>query len=189
MIAAGARTVVVTGMAPLGCAPYLLALFPGAPGDYDRVTGCNTRLNGLAKLHNHELKRTLDELWRAHPGRSFLYGDVYRPIASAVASPAQYGTQITAHPLSMDPRKLLTRVMDIIGLSPQVSATRRWPRAAGAAAARTTSTSQHSAARRGRRCAPTRPNPSGGMGSTSPRRRTGSWPVPYLVGSENTRWW
>ncbi|KAF8723314.1 hypothetical protein HU200_021835 [Digitaria exilis] len=84
-------TVVVTGMAPLGCAPYFLALFPGAPGDYDRVTGCNTRLNGLAELHNRELKRTLGELSRIHPRRSFVYGDVYRPIASAVASPAAYG--------------------------------------------------------------------------------------------------
>nr|CAB3494808.1 unnamed protein product [Digitaria exilis] len=91
MIAGGARTVVVTGMAPLGCAPYFLALFPGAPGDYDRVTGCNTRLNGLAELHNRELKRTLGELSRIHPRRSFVYGDVYRPIASAVASPAAYG--------------------------------------------------------------------------------------------------
>nr|CAB3499736.1 unnamed protein product [Digitaria exilis] len=91
MIAAGARTVVVTGMVPLGCAPYFLALFPGAPGDYDRVNGCNKRLNGLAELHNCELKRTLGELSRIHPGRSFVYGEVYRPIASAVASPAAYG--------------------------------------------------------------------------------------------------
>ncbi|XP_039784469.1 GDSL esterase/lipase At2g27360-like isoform X1 [Panicum virgatum] len=87
-LAAGARTVVATGMPPLGCAPYMLALFPG---DYDRVTGCDTRLNALAELHNGELKRTLDELRRAHPGRSLLYGDVYCTIRAAVTSPAKFG--------------------------------------------------------------------------------------------------
>lgn len=100
MLAAGARAVVATGMPPLGCAPYQLALFPGAPGDYDRVTGCNTRLNGIAELHNRELRRTLDEIRRAHPGRSFLYGDIYSPIVSAVTSPARYGTE-TPHPLQL----------------------------------------------------------------------------------------
>ncbi|CAN6318582.1 unnamed protein product [Urochloa humidicola] len=91
VVAAGARAVVATGMSPLGCAPYQLALFPGAPGDYDPVTGCNTRLNGLAEMHNRELRRTLDELRRAYPGRTFLYGDIYSPIVNAVASPAEYG--------------------------------------------------------------------------------------------------
>ena len=81
-------------MPPLGCAPYMLALFPGAPGDYDRVTGCDTRLNALA-----ELKRTLDELRRAHPGRSLLYGDVYCTIRAAVTSPAKFGTHRPHKPL------------------------------------------------------------------------------------------
>ncbi|KAG2538245.1 hypothetical protein PVAP13_9NG406028 [Panicum virgatum] len=90
-LAAGARTVVATGMPPLGCAPYMLATFPGAPGDYERVTGCNTRLNGLAELHNGELKRTLDELRRAHPRKSLFYGDIYHPVIAAVASPAKFG--------------------------------------------------------------------------------------------------
>lgn len=79
-------------MPALGCAPYMLALFPGAPGDYDRESGCDTRLNGLAELHNGELKRTLDDLRRAHPGRSLLYGDVYHPVAAAATSPAKFGT-------------------------------------------------------------------------------------------------
>jgi len=172
-------------MPPLGCAPYMLALFPGAPGDYDRVTGCDTRLNALAELHNGELKRTLDELRRAHPGRSLLYGDVYCTIRAAVTSPAKFGTQITQTPLQLIrstqsnffahlhvSSKSITRLrhMDVGRLS-QVSATRRWPRAA---AARTTSSSRRSVARRGRRRAPTRPSPSRGMGSTSPRRPTGS---------------
>ncbi|KAL6883405.1 hypothetical protein ACP4OV_010819 [Aristida adscensionis] len=87
MIAAGARTVVATSMTPLGCAPYLLTMFPG---DRD-AAGCNTRLNGLAELHNRALNQTLAELRRAHPGSSPLYADVYGTLAAAVASPAEYG--------------------------------------------------------------------------------------------------
>ncbi|TVU30939.1 hypothetical protein EJB05_22595, partial [Eragrostis curvula] len=91
VIAAGARTVVVTGMIPLGCEPELLALFPGSVGDYDRASGCITRFNDLAELHNSALNRMLRKLDRAYPGVSVLYADIYHPIADAVASPAKYG--------------------------------------------------------------------------------------------------
>ena len=95
-----------TGMPPLGCAPYMLATFPGSPGDYERVTSCNTRLNGLAELHNGELKRTLDELRRAHPRKSLFYGDSYHPVIAAVASPAKFGTHRSHTPSSVDPTPL-----------------------------------------------------------------------------------
>ncbi|WVZ58793.1 hypothetical protein U9M48_009023 [Paspalum notatum var. saurae] len=91
MIAAGARTVAVSGMLPIGCEPQQLALFPGGPGDYDPATGCIARFNELAELHNLALKRMLGELRLAYPGRSLLYADIYRPVVSAVASPASYG--------------------------------------------------------------------------------------------------
>ncbi|RCV42910.1 hypothetical protein SETIT_9G253300v2 [Setaria italica] len=91
MIGAGARTVVVTGMLPLGCEPKLLAMFPGGPGDYDPVSGCDARFNRIAVQHNRALKRMLWELRLRHPRRSFLYADVYRSVARAVASPARYG--------------------------------------------------------------------------------------------------
>lgn len=59
VIAAGATTVVVPGMIPLGCEPQLLALYQGGGGvagdDYDPESGCMTRLNGLAEHHNREL--------------------------------------------------------------------------------------------------------------------------------------
>ncbi|CAL4916512.1 unnamed protein product [Urochloa decumbens] len=93
MITAGARTVVVTGMLPIGCEPQQLALFPGGPGDSDPATGCIKRFNDVAQLHNLALKRMLGELRLAHPGRSLslLYADIYSPVVRAVASPAAYG--------------------------------------------------------------------------------------------------
>ncbi|KAL6641166.1 hypothetical protein ACP70R_019347 [Stipagrostis hirtigluma subsp. patula] len=92
MIAAGARTVVVTGMLPLGCEPQLLALLRATgPGDYDPASGCLARPNELAERHNRALKRMLLKLRLAHPRRAIVYADVYRPVASAVASPARHG--------------------------------------------------------------------------------------------------
>jgi len=91
MIAAGARTVVVTGMVPIGCEPQQLALFPGGPGDYDPATGCLAWFNEVAELHNRALRRMLGELRLAHPGRSLRYADIYRAVTSAVASPTLYG--------------------------------------------------------------------------------------------------
>uniref|UniRef100_A0ACD5YGP7 Uncharacterized protein n=1 Tax=Avena sativa TaxID=4498 RepID=A0ACD5YGP7_AVESA len=92
VIAAGARSMVVTGMLPLGCEPELLALFPGdAAEDYDRASGCIRRFNQLAQLHNRALNAMLRKLRRAHPGTTILYADLYRPIANLVASPGKYG--------------------------------------------------------------------------------------------------
>uniref|UniRef100_A0A0D3HD97 GDSL esterase/lipase n=1 Tax=Oryza barthii TaxID=65489 RepID=A0A0D3HD97_9ORYZ len=93
VIAAGARTVVVAGMIPIGCEPEMLALFPGGAGNYyDPASGCITRFNDLAELHNRELQRALHELRRAHPGATAVrYADLYGPVAAAVASPKEYG--------------------------------------------------------------------------------------------------
>ncbi|CAM0909709.1 unnamed protein product [Alopecurus aequalis] len=92
VIAAGARTMVVTGMIPMGCEPELLALLPsGARGYYDRASGCVTRFNQIAQLHNTALNRTLRELRRAHPGASIHYGDLYNPITAIVSSPRKNG--------------------------------------------------------------------------------------------------
>ncbi|GJN20499.1 hypothetical protein PR202_gb07884 [Eleusine coracana subsp. coracana] len=91
MVTSGARTVMVTGMPPLGCAPYLLAQFPGAPSDYDPVSGCNTRLNGLAERHNRALKVALLKLMATYRFRAFIYADVYSPIVNVATSPTKYG--------------------------------------------------------------------------------------------------
>ncbi|KAF7085517.1 hypothetical protein CFC21_088931 [Triticum aestivum] len=88
VVAAGARTVLVTGMIPLGCEPELLALFPG---DAHGESGCITGFNEIAQLHNRALNCMLRELRRSHPGTTLFYADIYSPIANLVASPGKYG--------------------------------------------------------------------------------------------------
>lgn len=106
VIAAGARTVVVAGMIPIGCEPEMLALFPGGAGDYyDPASGCIARFNRLAELHNCELQRALHELRRAHPGAAAAivrYADLYGPVAAAIASPGEYGTPSVSYNKSFD---------------------------------------------------------------------------------------
>jgi phospholipase/lecithinase/hemolysin len=93
VIAAGASTVVVPGMIPLGCEPQLLAQHNGtvSAGAYDPESGCLARLNGLAELHNRELRRVLAGLRRAHPGTAIVYADLYRAVTDLVVAPAKYG--------------------------------------------------------------------------------------------------
>ncbi|XP_047069191.1 GDSL esterase/lipase At1g28590-like [Lolium rigidum] len=89
VIAAGARTVLVPGMIPLGCEPQLLALYRS--GDYDPETGCITELNDLAELHNRALNGMLRQLRRAHSGVAILYADLYTAVADFIVSPRKYG--------------------------------------------------------------------------------------------------
>ncbi|OEL17119.1 GDSL esterase/lipase, partial [Dichanthelium oligosanthes] len=93
VIAAGATTVVVPGMIPLGCEPQLLAQYKGSvdAGGYDPESGCITRLNDLAELHNRELRRMLSGLRRAHPSTAVVYADLYRAVTDLIVSPAKYG--------------------------------------------------------------------------------------------------
>ena len=93
MIAAGARTLVITGMLPIGCEPQQLALYPaGDEGDYDPTTGCIARFNEVAKHHNRALRMMLSELRRDYGSTlSLLYADIYNPVVKAVAFPAFYG--------------------------------------------------------------------------------------------------
>lgn len=96
VIAAGARTVVVPGMIPLGCEPQLLSQYQGGGGmnstdRYDPESGCVARLNSLSDLHNHALIRMLSGLRRAHPGAAIVYADLYRAVTDLVVSPRKYG--------------------------------------------------------------------------------------------------
>ncbi|CAM0908009.1 unnamed protein product [Alopecurus aequalis] len=91
-IAAGARTMVVMGMIPMGCEPELLALLPSStPGYYDPASGCIAQFNQVAQLHNRALNRMLAQLRRAYPGTSIHYGDLYHPITALISSPGKYG--------------------------------------------------------------------------------------------------
>ncbi|VAI80205.1 unnamed protein product [Triticum turgidum subsp. durum] len=53
----------------------MLALFEGTGAAYSRATGCLTRLNDLARLHNRALMRMVLDLRRAHRGTAILYAD------------------------------------------------------------------------------------------------------------------
>uniref|UniRef100_A0A8R7P6A6 GDSL esterase/lipase n=1 Tax=Triticum urartu TaxID=4572 RepID=A0A8R7P6A6_TRIUA len=89
VLAAGARTVLIPGMIPLGCDPHLLALYQS--GDHDPASGCIKSLNDLAELHNRALNGMLGELRRAHPVTTILYADLYGAVADLIASPRKYG--------------------------------------------------------------------------------------------------
>ncbi|KAF7039863.1 hypothetical protein CFC21_111105 [Triticum aestivum] len=94
VIDAGAKTVVVRGMIPLGCQPLLmLSLFEGTGADYSRPTGCLARLNDLARKHNHALIGMILELRRAYRGTgvSILYADQMDPVIKLVFEPSKYG--------------------------------------------------------------------------------------------------
>ncbi|VAH02823.1 unnamed protein product [Triticum turgidum subsp. durum] len=89
VIAAGARTVLVPGMIPLGCEPQLLALDQSS--DHDPASGCIKPLNDLAELHNRALNGMLRELRRANPRTAILYADLYGAVADLIVSPRKYG--------------------------------------------------------------------------------------------------
>ncbi|VAI92265.1 unnamed protein product [Triticum turgidum subsp. durum] len=93
VIDAGAKTVVVRGMIPLGCQPLLLALIEGTGADYSRPTGCLTRLNDLTRMHNHALMRMVLDLRRAYrgTGTAILYADQFDPVTALVSTPGKYG--------------------------------------------------------------------------------------------------
>ncbi|GJM84478.1 hypothetical protein PR202_ga00152 [Eleusine coracana subsp. coracana] len=91
VIAAGARSVMVPGMIPLGCEPQLLAQYQGAERHDPESAGCIARLNDLAELHNRALNRMLIGLRRAHPGTAIVYADLYRAVTDLVVSPRKYG--------------------------------------------------------------------------------------------------
>ncbi|KAG0520192.1 hypothetical protein BDA96_08G052400 [Sorghum bicolor] len=58
----GAKTVVIPGMIPSGCAPPVLVTFADADAsEYDAVTGCLKEPNEIATLHNSLLRDAVDE--------------------------------------------------------------------------------------------------------------------------------
>jgi hypothetical protein len=86
-------------MIPLGCEPQLLTLYKGSvdAAGYDPQSGCITRLNGLAELHNRELRRVLGGLRRAHPGTAIVYADLYRAVTDIIVSPRECGAHARTH--------------------------------------------------------------------------------------------
>ncbi|CAM0908264.1 unnamed protein product [Alopecurus aequalis] len=92
LIKQGARTVVVPGIAPLGCTPPNLAFFPSAdPAGYEPRTGCLKDLNQVAVRHNLLLQNSLKRVRKNHPSVAVVYADFYTPVIQMVESPAKFG--------------------------------------------------------------------------------------------------
>lgn len=70
----GARYIVVEGLPPLGCSP--LELFVTKQADKDQK-GCSTSINGMTKVHNDLLQKTLQEFQKQHKGCAVLYADYW----------------------------------------------------------------------------------------------------------------
>jgi phospholipase/lecithinase/hemolysin len=88
----GAKTIVVSGVPPMGCAPGSLVLLAGPnKSDYEPDTGCLKNPNLLSKDHNSQLRQALTRLSGKHPGARITYADFYSPIIGFVASPGRYG--------------------------------------------------------------------------------------------------
>jgi hypothetical protein len=66
----GAKTIVVSGVPPMGCAPGSLVLLagPNKSSDYEPDTGCLKNLNLLSKDHNSQLRQALT---RQAPRRAY----------------------------------------------------------------------------------------------------------------------
>ncbi|CAO2161587.1 unnamed protein product [Urochloa humidicola] len=92
LIEEGAKTVLVVGIPPFGCAPSSLVLFANqTDGEHEPDTGCLKDLNLLSKEHNRQLRRALARLRRRHPGARLVYADFYAPIIDFAVAPGRYG--------------------------------------------------------------------------------------------------
>ncbi|KAL6626958.1 hypothetical protein ACP70R_030684 [Stipagrostis hirtigluma subsp. patula] len=92
LIKEGAKTVVVPGIAPLGCLPPNLALFPSAdPADYESRIGCLKQFNDLAMYHNSLLQEAIKNVQTKHHDIRIIYADFFSPVIDMVESPEKFG--------------------------------------------------------------------------------------------------
>ncbi|KAL6850131.1 hypothetical protein ACP4OV_020758 [Aristida adscensionis] len=88
IVKAGAKTVVVPGVPPLGCAPSNLMQFPSVdPEDYDSRTGCLKQFDDLAMHHNSLLHKAIKTIRRKHHNVRVIYVDFFTPIIRMIESP------------------------------------------------------------------------------------------------------
>ncbi|KAJ1282000.1 hypothetical protein BS78_03G016400 [Paspalum vaginatum] len=88
----GAKTVVVSGIPPLGCSPPNLAMFPSAdPAGYDPRTGCLKQLNDLSVYHNSLLQEAIGDVETKRRNVRVICADFFTPIMQIVESPEKLG--------------------------------------------------------------------------------------------------
>nr|CAB3471730.1 unnamed protein product [Digitaria exilis] len=92
LIDEGVKTVVVSGIPPLGCAAGNLVLFARQTGgELEPDTGCLKDLNQLSKDHNAQLRRALARLAGDGSGVRIIYADFYSPIIDFALAPERHG--------------------------------------------------------------------------------------------------
>uniref|UniRef100_A0A0D9V3K4 GDSL esterase/lipase n=1 Tax=Leersia perrieri TaxID=77586 RepID=A0A0D9V3K4_9ORYZ len=87
----GAKTVLVPGNFPFGCAPvYLNAFKSDNSADYD-ATGCIAWFNDFSKKHNQALTQEVARLRSQNPGVTLIYADYYGAAMQFFQNPKNYG--------------------------------------------------------------------------------------------------
>uniref|UniRef100_A0A8I6Y186 GDSL esterase/lipase n=1 Tax=Hordeum vulgare subsp. vulgare TaxID=112509 RepID=A0A8I6Y186_HORVV len=88
----GAKTLVVPGMIPSGCAPPVLVTFEDADAsEYDATTGCLKEPNEIVKLHNSLLRDAVQKLRAEHPDVTIIHTDLFNHVMEMVKSPEKFG--------------------------------------------------------------------------------------------------
>ncbi|KAM3196089.1 hypothetical protein ACQJBY_071986 [Aegilops geniculata] len=88
----GAKTLVVPGMIPSGCAPPILVTFEDADAwEYDATTGCLKEPNEIVKLHNSMLRDAIHKLRAEHPDVTIIHTDLFNHVMEIVKSPEKFG--------------------------------------------------------------------------------------------------
>ncbi|TVU22878.1 hypothetical protein EJB05_32599 [Eragrostis curvula] len=96
LINEGGKTVVVSGLTPMGCATGNLVLFGSQnKADYEPETGCLKDLNSMSRDHNLQLRRALAQLNGWYPGARIIYADFYTPIIDFALTPQRFGFNAT----------------------------------------------------------------------------------------------
>ncbi|VFQ89071.1 unnamed protein product [Cuscuta campestris] len=91
LVEAGARTVMVPSVLPLGCAASYLTYYPSPKEeDYDE-NGCLIWVNQMASYHNHLLQEQLNRLRDRHPNAHIVYADLFHAAIQIYADPATSG--------------------------------------------------------------------------------------------------
>ncbi|KAJ3701199.1 hypothetical protein LUZ61_004904 [Rhynchospora tenuis] len=92
LIGFGAKTLLVPNNFPIGCVPIYLTLFESNKReDYDRETGCITRLNEFAQYHNAKLLEELVKLRQQYPDVAIIHADYHEASMNIYRNPNKSG--------------------------------------------------------------------------------------------------
>jgi phospholipase/lecithinase/hemolysin len=91
LIDLGARTLMVPGTFPMGCAVNHLTQYQTTDkNEYDSA-GCLKWLNELTEFYNQKLQDELDRLRGIHPYANIVYADYYNAALPLIQNPKKFG--------------------------------------------------------------------------------------------------